>query len=131
MLISSKPHHALCIILFSEEGHSSPYISIMREHIEQLRNDPETEVILCSDLDAICGFCPHNDNSICEKANEVDVSDSTILSYCGLTFGSRLSWDDLRRKLIDNIVSKDLLKDACKGCVYLPRCEKMTTRPLF
>lgn len=124
MQVYLKPHHALCIILFSESGHSTPYVSIMREHIGTLSEYPKTEVVLTSDFDAICGHCPHKNNLVCDKSDEVDLSDEKILSYCGIKFGRRYAWDDLRRKMMENILCKSLLGDVCKGCMYLPRCRK-------
>jgi len=119
-----RPHHGLCIILFDEEGHSAPYISIMRKIIENLRDNPKTKVALCRELDVVCGNCSHNANSNCGKSDEVVVSDDRILSYCGLGFGDTLSWKDFRQTLIDEIISKDLLSAACEGCDYLDRCRQ-------
>ncbi|MCL2838620.1 MAG: DUF1284 domain-containing protein [Oscillospiraceae bacterium] len=119
-----RPHHGLCVILFDEEGHSAPYISIMRKIIENLRDNPKTKVILCRELDVICGSCSHNAGSNCGKADEVILSDDKTLSYCELEFGSRLNWEDFRQTLIDEIISKDLLLDACEGCDYLNRCRQ-------
>lgn len=125
MQIHLKPHHAICIILFSESGHSAPYASIMREHISMLSSHPKAEVVLSSVFDAICDYCPHNNNLVCEKSDEVEISDGKILSYCGLKFGDRLSWENFHQIIIDNILDKDLLRDSCKGCTYLSRCEQI------
>jgi len=123
MTLSIRPHHAMCIILFSEIGHSAPYISIMREHIATLSSNPQTIVTLCSELDTICRFCPHNNNHICGKSDEVDISDRKILSYCGLEFGHQSTWENLQQNFVENILNMGLLCDACKGCMYLPRCK--------
>ena len=120
-----RPHHGLCIILFSKIGHSETYAEIMSEHVELLNNNPQTEVVLGLTLDEMCGVCPHNNDSVCKKAVEVELSDSEILSYCGLEFGNVVKWEDLRKKLIDNIISKGLLHKTCPTCKYLPRCEEM------
>lgn len=123
MNLSLRPHHGLCVILFSEIGHSSPYASVMHKIITILATRPKTKVVLCAELDETCGFCPYNNKCICEKSEEVDVSGNQILSYCGLKLGCQLAWEDLRKKLIDNILNKGLLGDACKGYTYLPQCE--------
>ena len=124
MSIYLRPHHGLCMILFSEEGHSAAYASAIREHMEELNENPQTEVVLGLALDDMCGVCPHNSNSICGKSKEVDISDGAILSYCGLTLGDKLSWEDFRQRLIDNIISKGLLKNTCETCKYLRRCSE-------
>ena len=124
MQIFLKPHHALCIILFKKTGHSAPYASIMQEHIKLLKECPESEIVLSSDFDTICGYCPYNNDLICMKADEVEPSDKKILTYCGLDLEGQVKWDYLRQSLIDNILDKNLLRDVCKGCTYLDRCDQ-------
>ena len=127
MKIYLRPHHGLCILLFSEEGHSAGYAAIMRKYISKLSENLQTEVILCAELDGICGICRHNNNSACEMAPGTEVSDERILEYCGLKFGGSLTWEELRKKLVDDIVAKGRLHNACEGCSYLSRCEKTSS----
>ena len=117
-----RPHHGLCLILFSPEGHSAAYTSIMLEAIKMLEHSPQTEVILSLELDEICACCQYNHAGVCAKSHEVDPSDKMILNFCALKAGQKLSWEDFRRKLTANVLSADELARVCKGCMFLPRC---------
>jgi len=120
--LAMRPHHGLCLILFSPEGHSAAYASGMLKIIKMLGQSPQTEIALSLGLDAICACCPHNHAGICAKAYEVDPSDEMILNLCALKAGQNLMWEDFRRRLIENVLSAGELSRVCKGCMFLPRC---------
>jgi len=122
--LNLRPHHGLCILLFTEDEHSQPYITIMQKLISELDENPQTEIILKTELDMICGSCSHNQNGGCEKSDEVDISDDKILEYCDLSYDISLTWAEFRHKLIESIVDKDLLRTACYGCMYIKYCEE-------
>ena len=126
-----RPHHALCLLLFSPLGHSKPYAGIMYELIEKIKGDMQQEIILHTNPDVICGYCPHNANSVCAKAREVDKSDSSILAYCSVNVGERISWEILRQKLIDTIIGAGNLQKACEGCQFLSRCHTVSCKGTF
>jgi len=121
--LNLRPHHGLCVLLFSEEEHSEPYIAAMNKIITELDENPQTEIVLQPSLDIICGSCRHNLNSWCEKSDEVNISDDKILECCGLEYQTVLPWSEFRQKLIENIISKDLLRNVCAGCMYVDYCE--------
>ena len=124
--LSLRPHHGLCILLFSEDEHSEPYIKMMNKIIDELGKNPQTEIILKSELDMICGSCSFSNNS-CEKSDEVIISDDKILAYCGLEYENVLPWSEFRQALVDNIINKGLLRAACEGCIYIEYCENCQT----
>jgi hypothetical protein len=94
-----RPHHTLCIFLFDPNGHSTPYSEIIYRLIDIITGNPQQEVFLCVNLDVICGYCPHNENGICGKSDEVCALDNTILALCGLNMSKTLTWEELRTKL--------------------------------
>ena len=118
-----KPHHALCIILFSSKGHSQGYADAMRGKIAHLQANSHTEITLSTQLDDICGYCLHNNKGMCEKAEETDPSDDKILAWCGLEYGSKVQWSDLRERIVSEIIAKGRLRIACEGCMFVDRCE--------
>ena len=121
-----RPHHALCIILFLEEGHSVAYAAVMQEYIAFLNDNPETQLELTTELDGICLFCPFSHDEECEKADEVDVSDRKILRHVSMEFGETVGWVTLRERLIDEIIQKERLSEVCAGCKFLPRCDRQS-----
>jgi len=122
--LNLRPHHGLCILLFSEDEHSLPYITMMNKIINELSENPKIEIVLSSELDMICSACLHNQNFTCEKSDEVDISDEKILTYCGLEYQTILTWSEFREILIEKIICKGLLREACDGCMYIKYCER-------
>ncbi|MCL2213529.1 MAG: DUF1284 domain-containing protein [Oscillospiraceae bacterium] len=119
-----KPHHALCILLFSPEGHSEAYADAMRRKIQVLDENPQTAITLTAQLDEICGFCLYNNGGECEKAEETEPSDDRVLAWCGLEYGMTTPWSDLRERLDREILAKNRLHTACEGCMYVARCDR-------
>jgi len=130
-VLSLRPHHALCLLLFCAVGHSERYASKMRQLIGAMEQGKIQTIRMIEELDEICGYCPHNQGGFCEKADEVSVSDAKILALCGMTVGESLSWIELRQRLISHIVSQSVLADVCAGCVYLKRCAGQGTKREF
>lgn len=118
-----RPHHGLCILLFTRRGHSTPYSSVMIELTTLFRNEPKQRILLQTELDSVCEYCPHNEKGFCHKSDEVNESDRKILSYCGLESGHLLLWEEFEQRMFGNILKGDKLMEACAGCDYLSRCE--------
>lgn len=122
-VLALRPHHGLCLLLFCADGHSVRYANKMRQLIGRIERGEVTHIRLISTLDEICGHCPHNQNGVCQKEEEVFPSDVGILEHCGLQFGDVVAWTELRRKLRACVVEAGVLGQVCRGCMYLVRCE--------
>ena len=120
--LSLRPHHALCLLLFSPEGHSERYANKMQQLLAAIAQGEIKCIRMIEELDEICGYCPHNQNGRCEKADEVEDSDAKILRILGMEVNESISWIELTRRLRDDIVAENALPCVCKGCVYLSRC---------
>jgi hypothetical protein len=120
-----RPHHALCILLFTPGGHSTPYTEAMYQIIDHLKSNPGQTIHLSSNLDSICGHCPYNQSGSCRKSDEVTISDQRILALCGLNTEKPVRWDSLQEKLTDTIFAKGKIKQVCKGCTYLSACDRI------
>jgi len=129
--LALRPHHALCLLLFCPAGHSIRYANKMRQLVLSLEQREIQNVRMIKELDEICGYCPHNKKGLCEKADEVLQSDAKILALCGMISGESISWMELRRRLLEDIVTKNTLACVCKGCVYLKRCEDKAAKKEF
>jgi len=122
-ILALRPHHALCLLLFCAEGHSARYAGKMRALIGQIERGEITGIRMIAALDEICGYCPHNENGLCAKEDEVLRSDARILALCGLTVGESISWAELKQRLVETIITQNALAHVCDGCTYLKRCE--------
>ena len=123
-----RPHHPLCLILFNPEGHSEMYTKIMNIMIEYLVANPAQEIILSPNLDLICDFCPHKnaekmDNPVCIKEEKVQVITGNILKLTGLKVGEQMPWENLRQRIVDNIITNGKFSDACGSCSYFEQCK--------
>ena len=130
-VLSLRPHHALCLLLFHPKGHSVRYANKMRQLIDTITQEKIQTVRMTAELDEICGHCPYNKQGHCEKSDEVSRSDAEILARCGLTVGESISWVSLRRRLLENIVAPNALSCVCAGCVYIERCKHTATAQAF
>jgi len=117
-----RPHHALCVVLFNPKGHSQPYIEIMEKLTEHLESNPKKKIVLSDTLDITCNYCPHNDFGVCQKADETAEIVKNILELCGLNIGGEIIWENLRERVIDNIIAVNLLDKTCNSCSYLAQC---------
>ena len=124
-MMELRPHHALCLLLFEPSNHSESYIKIMYSMIEKLNGDPAREITLSAGLDTICGSCPHNESGTCAKEDSVRVITQNILGLAGISIGDTMTWDALRQKINDGIITCGRLSEACGSCSFFEQCKAM------
>ena len=124
-MIMLRPHHALCLIGFVAENFSELYIEIMQHTISSFNNNPKQEITISLELDAICGYCPHNEKGVCKKSENVFEITQNILRLSGVSYGETMTWETLRSKMIANIVANGKFNETCGNCSYYEQCKEV------
>ncbi|MDE6832983.1 MAG: DUF1284 domain-containing protein [Ruminococcus sp.] len=113
-----RPHHALCINFFIGKGYSNDFTENMNHVIENLHNNPLTEITIGKDM--ICSKCP------CTDCQEKAVSyDRKVIDFCGIS--GNMSWNDLKKVVHEKIISTGKLHEICGDCQWFYICGKKET----
>ncbi len=85
---------------------------------EELRLKPETEVEIIEGPDDICKAYPADQHSHCENPS-VYRKDSAILEKVGASAGVALTWEDICRRVAEQVVPNDI-PHICHDCQWEP-----------
>ena len=118
-----RPHHILCLLLFEPTGHSESYIEGMRSVMKKLKENPEIEI--SHGLDVICEGCPHRDNRVCRKEDNVQTITQNMLALTNVKAGEKIPWEVLRKKITGDIV-KSKFRETCGSCSFFEQCERIS-----
>ncbi len=81
-------------------------------------SQPQSEVQLVRGADDICCFCPHLKTGICLRGEKrVDVIDSRVMEHLGLSYDSKVAWNDLL-DLVAARVGVDDIAFLCRECSW-------------
>ncbi len=115
-----RGHHLICLQFFVGKGYSRGFV---RNTLKVLREKDKITIVDC--LDDVCRACPYNTNGRCSNprtSNErIRGLDELALSLFSVRVGSRIRWDEVRRKLPK--VLPIWIKKACKSCSWWKVCK--------
>lgn len=117
-----RPHHGLCINFFKGKGYSAYFVRKMTDLIEELKDNPEKEIILQCKTDILCSACPHNKGSLCESAEKVLEYDRKCLELCGISEGEVLKWRQFHEAVKNTILTPQRLNEICADCQWSEIC---------
>jgi hypothetical protein len=85
---------------------------------------PDRQIEVIASPDAVCGACPHRQDSGCtlngERSEaEMVEQDHEVMRRLGLAVGDRLRWGDLLARIRNSVNGEDL-PSICGGCRWLP-----------
>ena len=118
--IKLRAHHGMCLAFFEGKGYSDGFCAHMQSVLNMLQDNPEIQVVTESDL--ICSKCPNLQNGICTTPDLVKQYDTRVLSLCGLTENTRLTWEEFSALITDNILSCKKRKSICGSCQWNDIC---------
>ena len=87
-----------------------------------LREDIPVE--LCMEKDVICSACPNLEKGVCATAEKVKKYDTMVLSACGLSEGSQISWQEFSQAVEKNIIKAGRRKEICGDCSWTEICTR-------
>ena len=107
-------HHLLCTSLYQGRGYSDEFNRSMTEIVQQLRENPNTQVELVAEPDVICEHCPNRtEQSTCsENKNRIKQKDEALRE---ILCNDRTSnaYDELQKELITKLTRDNF--DLCCG----------------
>ncbi len=123
--IPLRPHHGLCLAFFIGHGYSEGFAAHMQELLERLSQgfgpDSTVPIQLTTETDAICVFCPNNQQGVCRSQEQVAEYDRRVLALCGSmsysTFGGFV------QAVQNNIIAPGHRSSICGGCEWEEICE--------
>jgi len=120
-----RPHHGLCINHYIGNGYSEEFVDNMNKITEMLKQNPKQKIILQSSMDALCNFCPNNQNGVCATQDKVDCFDKACLLECGFHNGQEIEWEKFKDKISRKLLETSKWKDICKECSWFMLCEEV------
>ena len=116
-----RAHHGMCFAFFQGKGYSGAFTENMWAMKRRLEQNPK--VVLLQETDDVCARCPNNHEGKCTSAEKVSIYDAEVLSYCGLTPGSRIRWKDFTELVREYILAAGKREVICGDCQWSVLCK--------
>lgn len=120
--VKLRAHHGMCLAFFEGKGYSSGFTANMEKVKNSLREGIPVE--LCVEKDVICSACPNLEKGVCATAEKVKKYDIMVLSACGLSEGSQISWQEFSQAVEKNIIKAGRRKEICGDCSWTEICTR-------
>ncbi|MDI3257912.1 MAG: DUF1284 domain-containing protein [Kyrpidia sp.] len=117
-----RAHHLLCIHGFRGMGYDDEFVVNMSEIVRRFHGEPELQIQVLNNLDAVCSACPSNGGDVCERERRdrhIQAMDGRVIEKLGLTAGGIYTRDELVRRTAAAVAPEDL-DVLCQGCRWLP-----------
>lgn len=134
MALRIRAHHILCIPRFYGGGYDKVFGENLKRICLVIRKNPDIKIEVVRKCDDICEKCPHKKNNICKKTPKLNYwiisQDNKVLKKSRLKENSVHMAKDVFNLSMDKIDS-EILKDICKGCVFLENCLRVGINKSF
>ena len=118
-----RAHHGLCFSFFRGKGYSETFTENMNRIFEQLKENPS--ILLIDHADDVCSACPNYDGVQCKDAALVKTFDDAVLSRCGLSAETTLSWKEFKQRVDQNILKPGKRGEICGCCEWNDLCSSL------
>ena len=118
-----RPHHLLCLLHYTGRGYDEAFTAQMDRLSNDLRERPETEIVLRPGADCLCEHCPNLLCGVC-TSGKPDRYDAAVTRLCGLYDGEAISWQKAAEDVRENIIGHGLMKEVCGDCEWAELCQK-------
>ncbi|MCK4904739.1 DUF1284 domain-containing protein [bacterium] len=126
--IKIRAHHLLCIQAFQGHGYSKDFVINMSKIIKDFKN-PNREIEIIAECDAICLYCPYNIENICKKnadsLEKIKNMDMQVLKKSGLRNGAKVKAKDILL-LLKTKLRGPYIEDICGDCEWKEKCLEVT-----
>lgn len=117
-----RPHHLLCIQLFTGRGYDAAFTAHMTEIVSALRRNPMTPVCIESAADDLCAACPRCIGGRCDAAEKTAALDRAVAAQCALTEHSVQPWQTLAASARNEILQSSAFHRICADCQWYQLC---------
>ena len=119
-----RGHNLLCIQGFVGKGYSPEFVDNMTSVVDALHADPQSEVRVVAEPDALCDACPNLGQHGCElhgpgTERGIVFQDHDVLHRLGIADGETLTWGVILERIRASVAPDDL-DDICGACPWLP-----------
>lgn len=118
-----RPHHGLCIPMFTGKGYDERFTHHMTEVKEML--SAGMEIIIQEGCDEICERCPKRERNVCTEYEKVRRLDTEVMEACGLFYGDRVLWTDVMDSIRERIFDTGLFERICCDCEWYGLCTEI------
>lgn len=124
MSIRLRGHHLLCLLGYRGMGYSEEFAANMTQIYEQLRNQPQTIILITEGPDDLCICFPTDQVNHCKDQNVYE-RDQIIIRQLGLKLGTEVTWGEILSKVRKSVVPENI-PVWCSTCPWQPYgvCEK-------
>ncbi|MBR2666865.1 MAG: DUF1284 domain-containing protein [Oscillospiraceae bacterium] len=121
-MLKLRPHHLLCLQKFTGHGYDAAFTMHMCQVVRQLRDAPDTQVLLTEGGDDLCRFCPMRRSRVCLSREKVRAMDDSVLRLLGLSYGQVCDWHRLKAMAAARIFETEHIKTICGRCQWTELC---------
>lgn len=119
-MINLRAHHGMCLFFFQGKGYSDDFTKNMAEMKEILSANPLIRLVAAAD--DICLACPNNHQGVCSSAGKVNVYDTAVLKFCGLSVGCELPFLEFQEIVREKILETHKRPHICGDCQWNDLC---------
>lgn len=124
-MIKLRPHHLLCTQAYVGKGYNEEFVKNMDEKVSLLRNNNEQEIMIITDLDSLCSYCPENKGGLCSSQEKVNAMDEKVIRYFNLNKKTYFYKDVVSK--IRSEITNEIFNDICQSCEWYSfgMCKKL------
>lgn len=115
-----RPHHLLCMGNYIGKGYSREFEINMSRVIAELKN--RSVLTPVEGADDICIACPFDHRGVCETEEKVRRYDREVADRLGLVYGAEYEYEELARRVADEIYMTGDLTSICGDCEWHSLC---------
>lgn len=119
MELALRPHHFLCLKGYKGYNYSKEQVTSWDTISKQLREDPETDIMIISGKDDLCKKCPNDGVQSMATCRQDTVSalDKKVQDMLGLVTGQVYKFKDIMAKL-NKIMTPEKHAELCSECSW-------------
>lgn len=121
-MIQLRPHHFMCIQLFTGHGYNAEFTAHMTQKIELLAEGAAVRVQ--EGCDDICQKCPNREDNACRVFEKVRRLDEGVMAACGIEYGDELQWNEIASTVRERILNTELFGEICCDCEWYSLCRE-------
>lgn len=117
-----RPHHFMCIQMFTGHGYNAEFTSHMEQKIKMLSD--ETTILVKEGCDDICQKCPNREDNACREFEKVRRLDEGVMAACGIEYRDEFEWNDISSVVREQILDTELFGEICRECEWYSLCRE-------
>ena len=121
-----RPHHFMCIQMFTGHGYNTEFTSHMEQKIKMLSD--ETTILVKEGCDDICQKCPNREQNTCRDFAKVRRLDDDVKDACGISYSDKIMWMDISSTVREQILDTELFGEICCDCEWYGLCRETLTK---